>query len=1149
MRKIFGILIALALVLSFSLVAVPAAANSVASSTIVFESQSGYTLTDNGDGTYSGVIPCKVDGAFDIYAEEGATAYMDDTPVVISNHDAWPTWNPDTPDWYQYSLCFYEEGGVQKWALRNHAGATAEHPWWDTAYWGEGGEPARGVPMSGIMNWDAMYAAETDTGAYLPGMGTAKYPGKAASHGGGSGYWDMDWSWGSEAVPLHFPGFAVEVTPSGSYTVTLTPAETRNTVESSTMIFEGDLTDADGGVYTGTIDMTEGEYYVAGGPGEGISTGGGFDVYAKNGAEAYVEGLGTWTIANHDAYSQSGPWGSWYDPDCADWNQYSLELTEDHWYLRYTATGESPMSGVMYWYGDGTGYAAETDPGTLKVDHGGTSTDPTEYTAGSAQEWGWHCGWGEERIPLELPGFAVEVTPGSYTVTLTPAEGPVKNLNTGVTYGTIQLAIDDAGAGHTLQVAAGTYDEAINVGGFAGLTISGVDKTQVTIKPSTTLDWNVGGYGSSRKAVFRIVASTNVVLQNMTMDFDLVKANGVNGILYWDSTGTVNNNILKNMSVSDAAGGYSEITSYYRADGYTAENRAEITISGNTFIDPGRLGACLHTYVDATITGNTFYKTIDDFGYAIELGSEATGTISSNTIYGYDTAALSDGSESGGIYVENCFTGSHTTPLTKDVSVTSNEVYDCQWGLFVGNEFDDYAGDVDIVLDLSNNDFHDNAIGGVGIADEDKESGSSVSITGSGNSLVDNGDYGYYIYTQGDGDITVSLTSEIITGHDTGVCVEDTAGESSTSSYSVSIQRSNITGNTDYGINNDVDTFILDATYNWWGDASGPYDPNGTNEVPPCTTDPSNEKNADGAGDEVSDNVDYCPWSEAEFPTVVTEAATSITNNSATLNMNYTMGNYGSVQVCFAYKKSTDSTWFYTDWVTKTAAGIHAEPLTGLASSTKYDFKAELKYEDIVLGETPIEGATLQFTTLTVPTVTTQAATDVSMFHATVNMDYTVGAYSPVQVRFAYKKSADTEWAYTDWVSKEADGTHAVKFSFMQLGLNTKYDFIAQLKYNDIVIEGTNLQFTTIGITDGCFIATAAYGTPTAEQIDVLREFRDVVLLKSTMGSQFVALYYQFSPPIADFIAGNELLRTLVRELLVDPIVWVVEATGDTWRN
>ena len=58
-----------------------------------------------------------------------------------------------------------------------------------------------------------------------------------------------------------------------------------------------------------------------------------------------------------------------------------------------------------------------------------------------------------------------------------------------------------------------------------------------------------------------------------------------------------------------------------------------------------------------------------------------------------------------------------------------------------------------------------------------------------------------------------------------------------------------------------------------------------------------------------------------------------------------------------------------------------------------------------------------------------------------------------------------------------------------------------------------------------------------------------MVLLESTAGSQFVALYYRLSPPIADFIAGNELLRTLVRELLIDPIVWVVETTGDIWQN
>jgi hypothetical protein len=82
-----------------------------------------------------------------------------------------------------------------------------------------------------------------------------------------------------------------------------------------------------------------------------------------------------------------------------------------------------------------------------------------------------------------------------------------------------------------------------------------------------------------------------------------------------------------------------------------------------------------------------------------------------------------------------------------------------------------------------------------------------------------------------------------------------------------------------------------------------------------------------------------------------------------------------------------------------------------------------------------------------------------------------------------------------------------------------------------------------------CFIATAAYGTPSAQQLDVLREFRDGVLLQSTVGSRLVDLYYQVSPPIADFISKDTFVRTLVRELIIDPIVWVAEASGDMWRN
>jgi hypothetical protein len=69
-----------------------------------------------------------------------------------------------------------------------------------------------------------------------------------------------------------------------------------------------------------------------------------------------------------------------------------------------------------------------------------------------------------------------------------------------------------------------------------------------------------------------------------------------------------------------------------------------------------------------------------------------------------------------------------------------------------------------------------------------------------------------------------------------------------------------------------------------------------------------------------------------------------------------------------------------------------------------------------------------------------------------------------------------------------------------------------------------------------CFVATAAYGTPMVQEIQVLREFRDGYLLTNPLGQALVNIYYRASPPIADFITGHPGLKPIIRAGLVPAV-------------
>jgi tetratricopeptide (TPR) repeat protein len=92
-----------------------------------------------------------------------------------------------------------------------------------------------------------------------------------------------------------------------------------------------------------------------------------------------------------------------------------------------------------------------------------------------------------------------------------------------------------------------------------------------------------------------------------------------------------------------------------------------------------------------------------------------------------------------------------------------------------------------------------------------------------------------------------------------------------------------------------------------------------------------------------------------------------------------------------------------------------------------------------------------------------------------------------------------------------------------------------ELAPRDITIQD-NYEKLKAASSSSCFIATAAYGSEWAPEVDLLRAWRDESLLPTRAGRHFVALYYRFSPPVAALISPRPYARAAVRRLLT-PVV------------
>ena len=428
--------------------------------------------------------------------------------------------------------------------------------------------------------------------------------------------------------------------------------------------------------------------------------------------------------------------------------------------------------------------------------------------------------------------FALMLVLSFSLVTAVPAAASPGDLHVPGEYPTIQAAVGAATAGDTIIVAAGIYDEQVVID--KSLTLQGAGYTTL-IRPSSetkltsfyTLGTQTGAYWNGKKLA-SIISIDNVGTDGVTVkdlrvdgrnvDDAPVGADYIAGISFGETAGTIENvTVVKMNTTSQEPRTYGVWLDAVATDVSVNVKGCYISLYNKNGINArgAKLTVSIH---DNTVTGPGEAPEVPN---GILLINGASGTISNNIITSHE------------------YTGEYTACgiALFDVAgiiVEKNTISDCYTGVGLSGE-SGVSGTRDTIV-------RGNTISGAktGVQLECRH---TFNNTITGNNIQTN-EYG--IYLEGPESPDWEANPGFYEGYEVG------AGNVA--------YLNNITGNTIYGVANFNPDEMFDAENNWWGDASGPEDTVGTNEVPPCTDNPTTEINADGTGDKVSDNVDYCPW-------------------------------------------------------------------------------------------------------------------------------------------------------------------------------------------------------------------------------------------------------------------------------------------------
>jgi len=451
--------------------------------------------------------------------------------------------------------------------------------------------------------------------------------------------------------------------------------------------------------------------------------------------------------------------------------------------------------------------------------------------------------------------------------------------------GRIQEGVDMV-SGSTVYVAAGTYQEQVEIA--KDLALIGAGSSTVIQSPDT-----LAKYFTTSKDNYPVVYAhdaNDVTIQDLMVD-GAGKGNAnyrFVGIGYHSAGGTVDSVEITDVRDTPWSGAQHGVALYAVNGDGTART---LTVSNCNIHDFQKNGmALLGDNFTVDVHGNTvtgYGPTNVTAQNGIQAGSGATGTVGPNN-------NVSDVS-----WLGPTWTASGVLVMYGDVDITDNTVSNGQTGIYVWEGSSNISGnDVSASADGTGTDSYWGIIAADppgalpdpfdGTSEATTQSLSTMrlgstptgvtvnvahnTLTGGGDSDNSEGleaDAGY-----GSSNLALTAYCNDVTGWGYGVVVNQCQENCTGTTFDfIEVHDNNIFNNT-VGMHANV---ASNATYNWWGDASGP----------------SHSTNPDGNGNPVSDNVDFDPWLESEAtcePTAITLASFTATAGAGSITLAWETG-------------------------------------------------------------------------------------------------------------------------------------------------------------------------------------------------------------------------------------------------------------------